>query len=114
MPEPVSSESKQDTTLGCLVRFLWTFAGNIALFFLAASMAYQEAVKLTWRDAAFWALIVVLIVIRFVDISYLHGKTADDKPATRSDWKRYVALLLGVALAVWLAVHGLAATGWLR
>lgn len=37
---------------------------------------------------------------------------ADGDPATRSDWNRYVALLLGAASALWLVAHGLAATGW--
>jgi len=113
MPESASPQSKQPV-LGCLVRLFWTMVGNIVLFFLAVSIAQYEAFKFSIRDGAFWALILVLIAIRFVDISYLAGETADGDPATRSDWKRYVAVLLGIAAALWLAAHGFAATGWLR
>ncbi len=114
MTDLPSPKSKEDTISGCFVRFFWMAAGNMALFFLAISMCQNEALKFSASDGAFWAVVVLLIAIRFVDIAYLHGETADGDPATRSDWKRYVAVLLGTASIVWVAAHGVAATGWWR
>jgi hypothetical protein len=113
MSDSASPQSKRDTVSGCLLRFFWMMIGNIALFFLAILIAQYQAFSIL-RDGAFWAVVLLLIATRFVDISYMSGETADGNPATRSDWKRYVAVLLGVASAVWLAAHGLAATGWMH
>jgi hypothetical protein len=114
MADSPSPQAKQDTVSGCLVRFFWMLVGNMALFFLTIIIAQYEAFELSIHDAAFWAVVLLLLAVRFVDISYMSGGTADGNRATLSDWKRYAAVLVGVAAAAWLAAHGLAATGWMR
>jgi len=114
MPDASVSASRQDTMAGCAVRFFWMLIGNIALFFLTISIAQKEPYTLTWRDAAFFAVVLALIAARFVDIWYLDGKTSNDEPATRGDWRRYTFRLLAACAGVWLLAHALAAFGWFR
>jgi hypothetical protein len=114
MSDVAASTSKQNTLAGCAVRFFWMLVGNMALFFLAISIAQHEPLPLSWRDAAFLGVVGALICARFLDISYLDGKTTEDNPATRSDWAKYTIRLLAMTGAVWLAAHGLAAAGWMR
>jgi hypothetical protein len=113
MTDSDKPQTKQNSVSGCLVKSLWMLVGNGALFFLAVLIAQHEPLKLSFRDAAFWSVVILMVAARFVDIWYLDGVTTEGEPATQSDWRRYVAVLLCGAAAVWLVAHGLAATGWL-
>ena len=114
MPENTQSTRDQSSSIGCLARFVWMAVGNAALFMLAVTIAQKEALSLSVYDLAFWLVPVVVIVVRFIDITRLGGKTVDAEPATLAHWRRYALGLVAVAVALWLAAHGLAATGWMK
>ena len=93
-------------TTGCLpvvVRLFWLIAGNVALSFLALSIAQQRAFSV--RDLAYWVTVAVLIVARYFDITRLGGETKDGEPATLSHWRRYVVVLLVASGALWVLAH---------
>jgi hypothetical protein len=114
MADSTDPQTKQNTLSGCGVRFFWMLVGNMALFFLAISIGQTAPFKLSWRDAAFLVVVLALALARFVDISFLDGRTTEDKPATLADWRRYTVWLLAAGVAVWFAAHALAAAGWMR
>lgn len=93
---------------GCLVRLLWLIVGNVALALIAfAIFHHQGGFALSFRDLIFWLLVPTLLMLRYLDIRYLEGKTADNRPATIADWRRYAVGLLAASLVLWLAVHWL-------
>jgi len=50
----------------------------------------------------FWLVALALILARYIDIRYLKGETADNKPATLKHWRRYSVILLIAAGLLYL------------
>jgi hypothetical protein len=93
---------------GCLagfVRILWFAVGNGALLLLAVLITERKA--FSGLDIAFWAIVVALIFLRYIDITRLNGLTSDGEPASLQHWRRYVLLLLMIAGGVWALAHGI-------
>jgi hypothetical protein len=106
VPENQSSPAaKPEGCAPTLVRLAWILGGNILLFFLAISIMKRQAFSVF--DAFYWATVAALIVLRYIDISKLHGETANGEPASMRHWVRYVVLLFVVSAGLW----GLAHTG---
>jgi hypothetical protein len=79
--------------------------GNLALFFLAIAIAQSDGWQPTWRDAAFVAVAVALIAVRYVDICLFEGRDTEGKQATMVDWRRYTVRLIAVAAGLLLLAH---------
>ncbi|MCE5229246.1 hypothetical protein LLG95_06575 [bacterium] len=90
---------------GCLTRLYWMVGGVIILIFLGYSIVAQGSPSI--YDAMYWIVVLSLVLVRFADIQFMHGQTAEGKPATMSDWRRYVLGLASGALGVWLVLHGI-------
>jgi len=88
--------------------------GILVLFFLAIAIAQSDGWQPTWRDAAFVAVALALIAVRFMDIRLFEGKDADGKPATMVDWRRYAVRVIAAAAGLWLLAHLVAALGFMR
>jgi hypothetical protein len=109
-----SSEQEQSTVCGCLARVYWIAAGNFAVAILALAIAEQNWWPPTWRDAAYWAVVASVAVVRIVDIRRLGGRTGDDAPASEADLRRYLVVLFVAAAGVWTLAHLAARAGWMR
>lgn len=101
------SESLKSSRLsGCLVRLFWMGVGNLVLVLAAIGIGQNRAgFTFTGMDLLFWATVLCLLAVRYVDIRYLDGQTADSRPASMSDWRRYALTVLGISLALWLGAH---------
>jgi len=106
-------DQKQGAASGCLARFYWMVVGNMALAFLAMGIFEQNWWPPTWRDAAYWAIVASLAVVRLVDIRLLGGRTGEDAPATEADLRRYLVVLVVAAAGVWMLAHLAARAGWM-
>jgi hypothetical protein len=101
-----SENPKSGRLSGCLVRLFWMGVGNLVLVLTAIGIGQKHAgFALGGLDVLLWATAGCLLAVRYFDIRYLAGETADNRPASMSDWRRYAATLLGVSLALWLAAH---------
>jgi hypothetical protein len=109
-----ASDQKQGAASGCLARIYWIAVGNFALAILAMAIAEQNCWPPTWRDAAFWAVVASVAVVRIVDIRRLGGRTGEDAPASEADLRRYLVVLFVAAAAVWSLAHLAARAGWMR
>ena len=106
MSQQPKQGAPQAEATGCLpdvVRLLWLMVGNGALFFLTILIAQRRA--LSALDFAFWATVVGLILIRYIDITRLNGLTKDGEPASLRHWRRYVLFLLLVSAGLWGLAH---------
>jgi len=106
-PEKHVELSSQISGYGWLVRLGWMFLGNGLLLICALSIVNRGR-ALSWVDGAFWALVAVLVGLRYLDIARMGGQTATGQPAPMSHWRRYVAFLLVFALALWFGAHAVA------
>jgi hypothetical protein len=109
-----ASASRQNTFAGCLARIFWVVVGNGALVIVALMIAEGAWWPPTWRDAAYWAVVAALAVVRLVDIRWLDGRTAEGGPATAADLRRYVVGLLAVAAGLWVLAHLAAKLGLMK
>lgn len=110
IPEnPMPQQDPQPRQLsGCFVRLLWMMVGNVVLIMTAIAIAQkQRGFALTEMDAFFFATAIGLLVVRYIDIRFLQGKTSDSQPATMADWRRYAITILGVSFLLWLGVHAI-------
>src|SRR4030042_5257305 len=95
------TNSKQESGLGMLFRLFWMMAGNLITFILLIGIFLSENRALGIKDCIYWAMIVLLIITRNVDIKYLGGLTATGSPASISVWYRYAAVLTIGAGLLW-------------
>ncbi|HNX49630.1 MAG TPA: hypothetical protein PLS53_04450 [Thermoanaerobaculaceae bacterium] len=110
-PPPVSAG--QHSGLGCVARFFWMAAGNAILAFLLVFIAQRQGLSLTWRDAAYWLVVLALLAVRLADIRWFGGRTTDDAPATMSLWRKWAPLVVIACLVLWAIAHLVARLGWL-
>jgi hypothetical protein len=108
-----SVEPRSEPT-GCLpglLRLVWVLLGNAALFFFAVFIAMRMAPVV--MDLAFLALVIGLLVVRYVDITKFKGETSEGQPATLEDWRRYAVWLAVGSAALWALARFVAFRGWL-
>jgi hypothetical protein len=96
--------------LSALVRMAWIF-GGIALIYCALFIAQAKGGTMT--EAVFLLLTILIVLIRFIDIRFLNGETLDNKPATLRHWRRYGALMLAAAAALYGIAKFVATKNWL-
>ncbi len=103
-----SESSDRDRAGGCLARLFWLGVGNFILVLSAIGIGQrQNGFSLGWLDVVLWATAFGLIAVRYADIAFFQGQTADSRPATMSDWRRYALTVLAVSLALWLGAHAI-------
>lgn len=102
-PDPIAQRAEYDRPGGCLLRLLWMAFGNLALVMIA--IVIIERRDFSAVDVAYWLVVVVLVVARYLDITRFAGRTASDEPATMRHFRRYALGLLVSAAAVWTGAH---------
>jgi hypothetical protein len=91
--------------IGLVVRMIWLLAGNAALLMMAILIFQKRGIS--FLDAGFWAIVAVLVLLRYMDITRLKGLTSNSEPATLKHWRSYVVKLLLASLALWVMAHGI-------
>ena len=94
--------------LGGSARLYWMLFGNAFLYVAAVAIAQQDDGGPGLPDALFWAGVVSLIVIRYLDIARWHGATASGEPASLDGGHRYARGLCVVSAIAWIVAHGVA------
>ncbi len=102
---PADAESRGGC-LSIIVRLSWIFGGIAVLIYCAVYIAMGRNPGLV--DIAYWIILALILLVRFVDIKFLKGETLDNKPATLKHWYRY-ALSMLLAGAILYALTKIAA-----
>jgi len=90
---------------GCLLRLLWMFVGHGALYLALGTIAATRAPLPSYLDGIAGASIVLILGLRYLDITRFAGSTAQGEPATLADWRRHAVWLIGVTIPIWLLAH---------
>lgn len=93
---------------GCLLRLIWTIAGNAAIYLALATIAATRPPLPSYLDFIVGVAFVVMLAARWFDIHRCGGRTIRDEPATPGHWRRYVVMLGGATLAAWSLAHVIA------
>jgi uncharacterized membrane protein len=102
---PDQTNDKQAGLCAILARPFWMFFGNFVLLISAAYIFMGENKQSHISDIFFWGSFIALIVVRFLDIKFLNGQTAEGKPATIKHWRNYTILLGTISVVIWSAAH---------
>lgn len=105
---PISAQTQTNegqSGIAVLVRLFWMFLGNLLLIILSFKIAQSEGISIA--DIALWSVAVAIVVLRYIDIKYLNGQTANSQRATLSDWRRHLLLVAGAATVLWVFGHTL-------
>jgi ABC-type polysaccharide/polyol phosphate export permease len=108
---PTRHDGPKAPVIGALARLYWMLLGNAILALLVLLIAQQGRDRAWATDAIFWAAVVSIVLVRYLDIALLDGATASGEPASLSDWRRYTACLVPLALVVWVLAHAVARIG---
>jgi len=107
-PDPDPRSSGGGRTL--LARAYWMLFGYVPLFGAGASMIESEARSIE-ANAAYWAAALAIVAVRYVDITRLGGRTAENEPASLAHWRRHAVIVLGSAAVAWIALRAIPAWG---
>jgi hypothetical protein len=80
---------------GCipaLSRLLWMVLGSGAIFFIVIAIAFRKAPYIL--DAVLWVAVILVVLIRYIDITRFKGQTTEGEPANLQHWRRYTAGLV--------------------
>ncbi|MEX0641451.1 MAG: hypothetical protein WD468_02055 [Pirellulales bacterium] len=98
----------RDTTSGDsapLARLFWMMIGPLLLFILAFANVMNDEGWLTAADIGFFVVLLATVYARWREFRSDDGRTAEGEPATAVEFRRYVVLLVGGGVAVWLVAN---------
>lgn len=79
------------------------FGGNGLLAYMVFYVIHHPSRSVMIPGLMYAGTLIAMIVVRYVDIRFLNGETAEGKPATLAHWRQYSVILIAVALIVWIA-----------
>jgi uncharacterized membrane protein len=89
---------------GVLSRLYWMAIGPIAIIMISIAVIMKSFENNIPISLIYWGLVFSIILIRYFDIRYFKGETADGEPATMKHWKRFCMAYLIVFVALWLVL----------
>jgi len=96
---------RQSSAAGVMARLWWMLLGNVLLAFSLVFIFERSGGFFHAADVVFWITVASLVLIRYVDIRFLDGRTTTNAPTSIRHWIRYVALLVLCSGALWALAH---------
>lgn len=104
---PAVPSSDAHATSGCLAHVWWGLGGCAALLVAALTILRMPHWTFSARDAAFWAIVASMIVVRTLDARRPGATTSTGEVATQLHAKRYAWQLFAAAMLLWTIVHSI-------
>ena len=98
---PAEGQRGTEPVTGCFVKLGWMAGGSMMLLVFAITISQEPPWTFGVKDVAFWGVVVITVILRFVDVAHYGGRTADGQPATLRHVVRYSMGLVGVAALLW-------------
>jgi hypothetical protein len=90
---------------GVIARLYWMFFGLALLPFLLVYLFQNRPAFPAPVDLACLLVVGSLVAVRYVDVRYLSGRTAEGELATTAHWRRYAQGVCVVGVGVWFAAR---------
>jgi hypothetical protein len=90
---------------GVLARLYWMLFGNALLLFVLVFLFTKRPDLPSLFDVACLLVVGSLIAVRFLDVRFLNGRTAEGEPATIDHWRRYSWVVGVIGIGAWLAAR---------
>ena len=108
MEQQVSSTNPKNKGLGLILRTCWMIWGYFPLLYFAKNIVYGKAGLFSLMDLGVLINLLLIIFIRYLDIRYCEGTTAEGKPATMADLRSFSLSAAGVFFFFWAIFQYLA------
>lgn len=96
----------EGTTISAMgARLTWVILGPMALFLIIITIVSDSQGWTTWLDAAFGAVVGLMLLGRWVEQRSGKAMTATGEPATVENARRYSLILLITMSAVWIGAN---------
>jgi hypothetical protein len=86
-------------------RLTWMLLGPLALCLLCLSIVTIGRGWLTGADVAFFAVLLAMLLGRWLEFRSGQAETATGEPMTKSELLRYLILAPALALGVWVVAN---------
>lgn len=103
--DPIPPNTAPVAPAGCLLRLVWTVAGNAAIYLSLATIAATKPPLPSSLDFVVGVSLILMLAARWLDITRFDGRTLSDEPATLRHWRRYVVMLGSSTVAAWSLAH---------
>jgi ABC-type polysaccharide/polyol phosphate export permease len=88
-------------------RVVWFFLGPFSLMLILYGIVTMGSGWATGLDAAFFVIVGLMVYCRWIEQRSGQAITVEGKPATWDDFRRYVKVLLPLAVAAWVVANAL-------
>lgn len=106
MTEPLKPISNEYTPVtGIVLRIYWIALAHAAALIVTFEMVLSSLQHSLLLNLALALIFISAIVVRYLDIRYCNGETADCKKATMSDWRSWAIKVLAIYIAVFILIH---------
>src|SRR3972149_74949 len=100
---PAGQEPKGSSSSAmALTRVFWALAGPVSLPFVLWRIVTLGHGWLTRWDMVFFGILALMIVFRWIELQSGQGLTAYGEPATAAHFRRWLWILLTLALVAWI------------
>ncbi len=108
MGQSVDPSSPKNKGLGLILRTCWMIWGYLPLMYFAKMIVYGGAKIPSFTDLGVLVNLLFIVAVRYLDIRYCDGMTADGQPATMADFRSFSLKAAGFFLFFWGMLHYLA------
>jgi hypothetical protein len=106
---PTSKSGKSETSLLVLGSHItWIFLGPLAMILVLLGLGQNNRGWLTLLDGFYFFLMAWIVFARWVDQKSGQSHTAEGKPSTWADFRRYVYIFVPLAIVLWIGANILA------
>jgi hypothetical protein len=100
-----SQEIPPQDGYGVLARLYWMMFGYAMLLFLLVFLFEKRPDLPSLLDVVCLLVVGSLVGVRFLDVRFLNGRTADGDPATMDHWRRYAGVVGSIGTGAWVATR---------
>lgn len=90
---------------GLLTRVTWFLAGPMALFIILCGIVRSGSGWLAVLDAVYFAILGLIVWCRWAEQRAGRGATIYGEPTTWNDFRRYLAIILPLAVGAWVIAN---------
>jgi hypothetical protein len=105
------ADRRTTSPVAFLGRLTWMLLGPVGLFAAAVAIASDWGGWLTAADAAFFAVLGLMLLGRWAEFRSGQARNAYGEPATAIDVRRYTAGATVVGLATWMVANLVGSAG---
>lgn len=98
------TEKKRDSLLGLFVRLYWMILAYIPVVIAARYILKNNTKSFSKWDILYWSAFICLITLRYIDVKFLNGETAEGKPATTKNVKIFSIVVFFILLIGYLVI----------